>query len=65
VWGPYGFAVFFDTGNAFNSWFPHLKSGAGVGFRWKSPFGIVRLDLAHPLDNSTPVRIHFSFGPDL
>lgn len=65
VWGPYGFALFFDAGNAFNSFPPQLKAGTGAGFRWKSPFGMVRLDFAHPLDNSRLVMVHFSFGPML
>lgn len=65
VWGPYGVAAFIDAGNAFNHFPPNLKAGAGIGFRWKSPFGMVRLDFAHPLDNSRLVRVQFSFGPDL
>lgn len=65
VWGPYGFAVFFDSGNAYNHFPPHMKSGAGIGFRWRSPFGMVRLDFAHPLDNRQLVHVDFSFGPDL
>ncbi len=47
-WG----ATFVDTGNAFNDWWPdELKTSAGVGVRWISPVGPVRLDIAHPFDS--------------
>lgn len=59
-------ATFMDQGNAFNSAdFPSLKSSVGVGVRWVSPVGPLRLDLAHPLDGDGGVRLHFSMGPEL
>jgi len=59
-------ATFVDQGNAFNSLdFPTLKSSVGVGLRWVSPVGPIRIDLAHPLDGDTGVRLHFSMGPEL
>lgn len=59
-------ASFFDHGNAFNSLdFPTLKSAVGVGLRWVSPVGPLRLDLAHPLDDQGGIRLHFSMGPEL
>lgn len=59
-------ATFADHGNAFNSLeFPTLKSGVGFGVRWVSPVGPLRLDLAHPLDGTGGVRLHFSMGPEL
>lgn len=57
-------AAFLDTGNAFDDIQADLKTGAGIGARWQSPVGPVRLDLAVPLDDSG-FRIHFSLGPDL
>lgn len=57
-------AAFVDTGNAFDDRHMELKTGAGVGVRWQSPVGPIRLDLAVPLDESG-WRIHFSLGPDL
>jgi translocation and assembly module TamA len=58
-------ALFVDTGSAFNST-PDFSTGVGVGARWYSPLGPLRLDLAHPLDGSgRSVRIHVSLGPDL
>ncbi len=59
-------AAFYDLGNAFNDFSdPNLKAGAGVGARWYSPVGLVRLDLAFALDDpGTPWRIHFRIGPE-
>ena len=59
-------AGFYDQGNSFNSRdFPSLKSAVGVGVRWVSPVGPLRLDLAQPLDGEGGVRLHFSMGPEL
>ncbi len=58
-------AAFVDSGSAFSE-DPEFFSGAGVGLRWHSPVGPIRLDLATPLDNSNGgIRIHISMGPDL
>jgi translocation and assembly module TamA len=65
VYGDFGAAVFFDAGDAFNDT-PDPKLGAGVGFRWFSPVGMVRLDFAHPFDDpDDDFRFHLSIGPDL
>lgn len=63
----FGVAAFFDAGDVENSLGDlDFKKGVGIGFRWGSPVGMVRLDVAHPLDGShSPVHIHFSLGPDL
>ncbi|UTW07836.1 autotransporter assembly complex protein TamA [Pseudomonas benzenivorans] len=59
-------ATFIDQGNSFNSLdFSSLKSAVGIGLRWVSPVGPLRLDLAHPLDEQGGVRLHFSMGPEL
>ena len=59
-------ATFIDQGNSFDSLdFPTLKSAVGLGLRWVSPVGPLRLDLAHPLDDQGGVRVHFSMGPEL
>ncbi len=63
--GNFGGAVFVDAGNADNTFPPELKVGAGVGFRWRSPVGMLRIDLAHPFDAEDDFRLHFSIGPDL
>ena len=59
-------AAFFDTGSAFNNTDIELSSGVGLGIRWYSPVGPVKLDFAHPLDDpDSNFRIHISLGPDL
>ncbi|MGH8313358.1 MAG: autotransporter assembly complex protein TamA, partial [Gammaproteobacteria bacterium] len=48
--GPvFGVAAFVDAGNVFNSFNTSLEKGVGVGLRWRTPVGIVRLDFAHPV----------------
>jgi translocation and assembly module TamA len=59
-------AVFSDAGNAFNN--PgdfDFKRSAGIGVRWLSPVGPIRIDLAHPFDGEDSFRIHVTMGPDL
>jgi translocation and assembly module TamA len=58
LWG----AVFMDVGNAANS-VQALKPawGAGVGVRWRSPVGPLRLDWAYGREVRKS-RIHFSVG---
>ncbi|MEJ8569725.1 autotransporter assembly complex protein TamA [Elongatibacter sediminis] len=60
-------AAFIDVGNAFNSWSDfELKRGAGVGLRWYSILGAIRLDVAQARDFSgNPWRIHFTLGTPL
>ena len=58
----WGVAGFVDAGNAGNR-FSDLKPvvGYGVGGRWRSPVGVLDLDVAHGVDNGS-TRIHFSLG---
>lgn len=65
VYGDWGVAAFVDTGNAFNSTHEGLETGAGLGLRWKSPVGMVRVDLAAAVSRDNAVRLHFTLGPDL
>jgi len=60
-------AAFFDTGNALSPSTPFfLAKGAGIGARWLSPVGPVRLDLAYGFNKpSESFRIHFTVGPDI
>ncbi|MCX5506812.1 outer membrane protein assembly factor [Pseudomonas soli] len=59
-------ATFIDQGNSFNSLeLPSLKTGVGIGVRWVSPVGPLRLDLARALDDDGGFRLHFSMGPEL
>lgn len=62
----WGLATFIDAGNAFDSFSEGLKIGIGVGVRWHTLIGPLRLDLAFPLDEAKDAfRIHFSMGPEL
>ncbi|TNF38085.1 MAG: hypothetical protein EP315_01720, partial [Gammaproteobacteria bacterium] len=39
---------------------------AGIGLRWKSPIGPVRIDLASAISQEDqPWRVHINIGPDL
>jgi len=59
-------AAFIDQGNAFNSLTrPDIQTSVGVGLRWVSPVGPIRVDLAQPLDGGDGFRLHFSMGPEL
>ncbi len=59
-------AAFVDTGSAFNNSDAVFSTGIGLGVRWFSPIGPIRLDFAHPLDDpDQSFRIHLVFGPDL
>ena len=51
----WGVAAFFDAGNAFNSFGDfHLFKGAGVGVRYFTVVGALRLDLARQLGVPQP-----------
>jgi len=64
--GKWGVALFYDGGNALNNLRNDLERGAGIGLRWKSPVGPVRIDLASAISrDGQPWRIHINIGPDL
>lgn len=69
LFGKWGVATFVDTGNAFGGPGSNtgVKIGAGVGIRWLSPVGPVRLDMAHPFDDDTDtvIRFHIRIGTDI
>ena len=61
----WGAAVFVDAGDVFNTrraFDP--KIGVGVGARWRSPVGLVGVDVAQGLDEAAGggTRLHLSFG---
>ncbi len=61
-WG----AVFTDAGDAWTDSKPDWRRSVGLGVRWQSPVGPVRLDIAHGLDNPDhKFMIHFGLGPEL
>ncbi|HYX24872.1 MAG TPA: autotransporter assembly complex family protein [Thermoanaerobaculia bacterium] len=64
----WGAAVFYDTGNASQSFsnLGTLARGAGFGLRWRSPIGPIRADVAWALSEpGHPIRFHLNIGPDL
>ncbi|VXD06160.1 conserved hypothetical protein; putative outer membrane protein and surface antigen [Enterobacterales bacterium 8AC] len=63
-WG----AMFVDSGEAVNDIRQRdIKTGAGVGVRWQSPVGPVKLDIAAPIgDQETHgVQFYIGLGPEL
>ncbi|MDD5578690.1 MAG: autotransporter assembly complex protein TamA [Methylobacter sp.] len=63
VLNDWGIAAFIDTGNAYNLDSISFKTGVGLGIRWYSPIGPVRVDFAVPLnDSDSSFRIHFAAG---
>ena len=62
----WGVAAFIDTGNAYNTQDISLKTGVGLGVRWISPVGPIRIDFAVPLDEArSSFQIHFAAGAQL
>lgn len=64
-------AAFIDVGNAADDLHLHFKRGVGVGLRWISPVGPIRIDVARGLDDPLGLghpagwNLHISMGPDL
>ena len=64
--GPWGAAVFVDSGSAFDGTSPDMHTGVGIGLRWRSPVGPVRIDIARGLDDpDSPFTIGLNIGADL
>jgi translocation and assembly module TamA len=63
----WGIATFVDAGNAFDGTNVQAKIGTGVGVRWRSPVGLIRLDVGTPINNAQRhgVELHLVIGPDL
>ncbi|MBD9370833.1 autotransporter assembly complex family protein [Xanthomonas sp. XNM01] len=63
--GPWGGAVFVDAGDAFDDRMD-VRVGVGVGLRWRSPVGPVRIDIGHGLDNpDSQFQLYLSLGANL
>ncbi|MDC4226629.1 MAG: BamA/TamA family outer membrane protein [Candidatus Manganitrophus sp.] len=64
----WGVALFYDIGNAANEidWDLNPQDRVGIGGRWYSPVGPIRVDLAYALDRpGLAFRVHINMGPDL
>jgi translocation and assembly module TamA len=69
LWGPWGIAPFIEGGNVFDTAYPDfsgsLRWGAGLGIRYYTPFGPIRLDVATPLNpraSDSDFHIYVSIG---
>ncbi|WP_437125704.1 autotransporter assembly complex protein TamA [Aeromonas diversa] len=59
-------ALFVDGGTATNDYAEPWKIGTGVGVRWVTPIGMVRVDVAVGIsEEEKPLRLHFALGPEL
>nr|WP_233148904.1 autotransporter assembly complex protein TamA [Shimwellia pseudoproteus] len=68
VTGKWWGAVFVDSGEAVNDIKQSdIKTGAGVGVRWASPVGPVKLDFAAPIGDKDQhgVQFYIGLGPEL
>lgn len=63
----WGIATFVDAGNAFDGTEYHPKLGTGLGVRWRSPVGMIRVDLGTPVNDAQRhgLVLHVVIGPDL
>jgi translocation and assembly module TamA len=63
----WGGALWVDGGDAFRTGEFDLNVGVGIGVRWRSPVGVVRVDVGKPVKSDLAHSIHFniSIGPDL
>lgn len=68
VFGAIGGTVFFDSGNVWRDWRDvdsRFRNGVGVGVRYSSPIGPLRVDLGYKLDaepEESDWEVHFTFG---
>lgn len=63
----WGIATFIDAGNAFNGVAVHPRIGTGIGVRWRSPVGLIRVDVGTPINDAHrhSIELHLVIGPDL
>lgn len=63
----WGMAGFVDAGNAFNAMDYRPQLGTGLGLRWLSPVGMIRIDVGVPIHSiyGHGVQLHVNIGPDL
>jgi len=61
----WGAAVFVDGGSAFDDIRPDWHTGVGIGLRWKSPVGPLRLDIARGLNTpDSPFTLGLGIGTE-
>jgi translocation and assembly module TamA len=67
IYGDWGAAMFYDFGNAFDpDYSAGFKQAAGLGLRWRTPVGLVRVDVAYKVgEPGHQARLNIVVGPDL
>ena len=66
LFGDWGMAAFSDVGYVGNDFNGPIRTGVGLGARWRSPVGPLRLDVGVPLSKALdPVQVYLILGPDL
>jgi translocation and assembly module TamA len=66
--GNFGVVPFIDAGNVYDTSYPRftdLRVGAGLGFRYYSNFGPIRIDVGTPIARRTgesPIAVYVSLG---
>ena len=68
VTGKWWGAVFVDSGEAVNDIKQsNFKTGAGIGVRWQSPVGPIKLDIARPIGDKDEngMQFYIGLGPEL
>ena len=59
-------AVFVDGGSAFDGQLNRWRTGVGIGVRWKSPVGPLRIDIGRGLDDpDSSFTLHLNIGAEL
>lgn len=65
----FGVVLFYDIGNVYKSYIPNfcigLRQSVGVGIRYYTPIGPLRLDIAFPLNKRSidhDLEAYFSIG---
>lgn len=62
----WGAAVFIDGGSAFDGKLDRWRTGVGIGVRWKSPVGPLRIDIGRGLDDpDSSFTLHLNIGAEL
>ncbi len=65
IYDKWSLAVFYDAGNALQTVSDPIKKGAGLGIRWRSPVGPVKVDFSRGLSTPEGWMLSFSVGPEL
>ena len=66
VYNQWSLATFWDVGTATDDLTMNFHQGAGVGVRFRLPFGQIRFDIASAItEDGHPLRVHFTVGGDL